>query len=139
MGIHGAKGSSSVSSQQATNVPQPAREPGHRGHPAWMCAGSLLGTGTGGRQRYQLELNWKGLKVKPTQGMIHGVPRSTETGREGGKEQLGKCCQESLCGFAPFPLCSCLTIFEPLLVIHHLLCFPKESGRTTLNCSSFHQ
>lgn len=68
------------------------------------------------------------------------VHRNTvQLGEKRGREQVGKCCQESLRGFAPFALCSCLTTFEVLLATHHLLLFLEEIGRTTPNCSSFHQ
>lgn len=82
MGIHVAKGSSSLSScwllpgHQCATASQGARAP-------WpssihVCREPFWGPPRGSRQCYQLEPDWKGLKVKPTRGMIHGVPTSTE-------------------------------------------------------------
>lgn len=69
----------------------------------------------------------------------HVHRNKAQLGQKAGREQVGKCCQESLCGFAPFLLGSCLTMmFELLLAVHHLL-FLEKFERTTLNCSSFHQ
>lgn len=101
-------------------------QPGSSGTTAFqhgMCAGSLPGhrhsqeTGMARMQRYQLKPNWKGLKVKPTRGMIHGVPMSVEIQfnweRSGGGNRLENAAREVYADLLHFP---------SVAVFQHLRC-----------------
>lgn len=109
------------------------RQPGSSGTTACQhpCVpGALLGQ--------QLEPTWKGLKVKPTR-CAHTHRNTAQLGEKGRGNRLENAARKVYVDFAPFLLSSSLTMFELLLAVHHLLLFLKKFGRTSLNCSSFHQ